>query len=185
MKKLMLSVFAVLALAGCASNYADKSSREVAEAVTVKNSEFDPAAIIIGPQHVTRTSRGLFTDSNFTQLVASVDKKSKEVKYFVHTSVLYTSGQWRFYQSASLADATQRDLKIVGRQVQSCTAMAGCLYTEDVSFQVDLSELGKLGQQGDFMYRLNSKSGTENVIILKREYINGFLVAVGLMAPKF
>ena len=49
MKKLMIAALIALGLAGCASNnFADKSPTEVAQAVTVKNSDFDQVAQVIG-----------------------------------------------------------------------------------------------------------------------------------------
>lgn len=186
MKKLMIATLIASGLAGCASNnYAEKSPTEVAQAVTVKNSDFDRVALVIGPKHVTDIKRNPFTDTNYTQLVGSVDKKTKDLKYRVHTTVVYQAPRWRFYDSVSLVNGTQRKVSVGQRTVDSCTTYVGCLYTEEVSFEVDVSELGAIGAQGDFQYRLNSTSGIENAITVKRQYIDGFHLAFGLLAPKF
>lgn len=186
MKKLLIVSLIALGLAGCASNnFAEKSPTEVAQAVTVKNSDFDRVAQVIGPKHVTDIKRNPFTDTNYTQLVGSVDKKTKELKYHVYTTIVYQAPRWRFYKTVSLINGTQRDLNVGQRTVGSCTTYVGCLYTEEVSFEVDASELGSIGAQGDFQYRLNSTTGIENAITVKRQYIDGFHLAFGLLAPKF
>jgi len=161
-----------LVLSGCATNYASKKPEEVAAGITVKNSDFDSVITYIGPQVMSETRRGLFVDNQTVQLAASQDKKTKGIKYAVYVRVLY-SFDWRFYNSVSFKDGTTADLKELSQKVNSCTGV-GCIHTEEVGFAIELERLNK----GDLEFRLNSKSGAENVLLLPKNYIDGFVQSV-------
>lgn len=163
----------VLALPGCATNYATKSAAEVGAALEVKNSEFDSVAMYAGPPVYSTTRRGLFVDNETVRLAAATDKKSGKAVVFIYVKILYPV-DWRFYNSISLKDSSRVEAESVSRSVDACGGM-GCLYTEE--FSVPINPI-KLGVSGEFQFRVNSKNGTENVITLQRSYITGFLQSV-------
>jgi len=173
-KRIAVALCAItLGVSGCATNFADKKPEEVAANITVKNSDFDSAITYIGPQVMSETRRGLFVDNQTVQLVASKDKRTKNIKYVVYVRVLY-SFDWRFYNSVSFKDGTTAELKEIRRKVNSCTGM-GCIHTEEAVFPVNLEQLTK---GGDLEFRLNSKTGVENIMRLPKNYIDGFIYSV-------
>jgi hypothetical protein len=161
-----------LSVSGCATNYANKRPAEVGAGITVKNSEFDSAITYIGPQVMSETRRGLFVDNETLQLIAKQDKSTKKIKYGVYVRILY-SFDWRFYNTVSFKGGATEDLKQLSQKVDACTG-AGCIHTEEVAFPIDLDKL----TQGELEFRLNSKSGVENVLHVKKDYIDGFVQSV-------
>lgn len=176
MKKplILISIISTL-LCGCATNYAQKPAAEISKAITIKDSEFDSQITYIGPQSFSETKRGLFVDNETVQLLATKNKKSGEVSYFIYVRVLY-SFDWRFYNSASLANGTQLNIKPLSKIVNSCAGM-GCIHTEEVSIPIDRKILDS---GADFKFRLNSKSGAENIITINKSYIEGFFTYLEL-----
>jgi hypothetical protein len=171
--KLIPLALIVAALSGCATNYGAASSSDVSKAMVVKDSSFDAVATYIGPQAFSETSRGLFVDNETAQLVASRNKTTGELKYAVFVRILYTSS-WRFYQSASFRDGSQKPLRSLSKQTNACQAV-GCIHTEEVALDIDKDLLTK---GGDLEFRLNSQSGAENVIKVPSSYIAGFVAGL-------
>ncbi|WP_170130818.1 hypothetical protein [Sphaerotilus hippei] len=170
----LIAVAAVAIFSGCATNYAVAPPGEVSRAIEIKDSSFDANITYTGPQVGSETRRGIFVDYETVQLVAMKSKKTGVVAYMVYASVLY-SFDWRFYGSASFQDGKQVDVRVMDRQVNSCSPSIGCIHTESVVFLVDLDRL-KSG--GDLVFRLNSKGAAENIIKIPRSYIDGFLGGV-------
>ena len=172
MKKIIALLITAL-VTGCATNFANKAPTEVANALMVKNSEFDEKITYIGPQAFSETRRGIFVDNEVIQLIAVKDKKTNQVSYLVYTRIMYSSN-WRFYNSISLENGTQLATSQQNRKVNTCTG-AGCIFTEEFTFPIDRASLNI---SGSFKYRANSKSGAENIITINKSYIDGFLLAL-------
>jgi hypothetical protein len=175
--RLLVLPFLLLGLAGCATNYANKTPQQVADAITVKTSEFDSDVTYYGPGISSVTRRGLFEDNERTRIVAKRGKKSSDVSFFVETHVLY-SFDWRFYTSASFDDGTSVEVTSLDRQVNGCTGI-GCIKTEKLYFPVAYERLSK--GSGPLRFRLNSKTG-ENIITIPRTYIDGVMAGIGVRA---
>lgn len=156
---------------GCATNFAEVTSAEVSKAIEVKDSTFDTDITYTGPPAFSETRRGLFVDNQTTRLAAVKNKKSRVVTYAVYVQIMY-SFDWRFYNSVSLIDGTQLKANSLSQRVNACTAGAGCIHTEELVFVV---ELDRLKAKGDLVFRVNSKTGVENIITVPNSYITGFL----------
>lgn len=171
MKKILnLSTLAAcLLITACATDYAAKPAQETAQQVKVKNSEFDSKVTYIGPEIISETQRGLFMDSQFTRLVIQKDKNSNNLNYIIQSTITYSS-KWRFYETVSFKDGTKANLTIRERDVISCSS--GCILKESIQFPITLD---KLIDNSDFKFRLNSKSGAENIIVIPKNYIQGVL----------
>ncbi|MBY4834061.1 MULTISPECIES: hypothetical protein [Burkholderia cepacia complex] len=166
----IFSVVTPVLLSGCATNYGTATSNEVSKSIVVENSSFDAAATYTGPPVISETRRGLFVDNETTRLVATRNKSTGGISYIVYVRVLY-SFDWRFYQSVSFRDGAQSEVKPLSRETHACQGM-GCLHTEEVAFKIEKS---KIASGGDFEFRLNAKSGTQNIIKIPQSYIEGFL----------
>lgn len=156
-------------LTGCATNYGSVSSSEVSNAIVVTNSTFDSAATYTGPQILSETRRGLFTDNEIVRLIASRDKKTEKIYYAIYVQIIYPI-EWRFYRSVSFANGAQQDLRSLSQKAQACSGI-GCVLTEEVIFNIEKNMI----VSGDsFEFRLNSKTGRQNIIKIPRSYIDGF-----------
>lgn len=177
MKLYVIPAIAAVTLAGCATNYANKTPQQVADAITVKASEFDGDVTYYGPGISSVTRRGIFEDNERTRIVAKRSKTASAVSFFVETHVMY-SFDWRHYTSASFDDGTSVEATSLDKKVLSCTGI-GCIKTEHVYFQVPYDRLAK--GNGPLRFRLNGKTG-ENIITLPRAYIDGVVAGVGVRA---
>ncbi|EAW31108.1 hypothetical protein GP2143_03268 [marine gamma proteobacterium HTCC2143] len=161
----------LLVLTGCATNYSNVSPESVAQKVVIKNSGFDSHKTYFGPDHETSTSRGLFTDYEHVKLVAYEDKKSGKISYKLRISILY-SGGWRFYDSASFLGGTHVDLHNNSRDVNFCTGGL-CSYTEVMDIAISEERLTDY-LDNDLIFRLNARTGHENIIEISSNYVAGF-----------
>jgi hypothetical protein len=164
-------VFACFLLGGCATNFATAPSSEVSRAIEIKDSSFDADITYTGPQAFSETRRGLFVDNETVRLAAVKNKKTGTVNFAVYVRILYPF-EWRFYNSVSFRDGKQGEIRNVSRQVNSCTAGGGCIHTEEFVFLVGMDQLRS---RGNLEFRVNAKNGTENIISIPRNYIDGFL----------
>lgn len=164
-----LSYFSLFVLTGCATNYGSVTPSDVSKAIVIHDSNFDEKSTYIGPQVLSTTRRGLFTDNETVRLVASRDKKTGKISYAVYVMVIYPI-EWRFYRTVSFSNGIQQDLKSIGQKSQACGGI-GCVLTEEIAFSVEKNIISS----GDFFeFRLNSKNGTQNIIKIPRSYIEGF-----------
>lgn len=159
-----------LTIAACATNYATKQPAEIAQAVIKKDSEFDAQITFVGPRLQTTKSRGIFTDYQYAQLRSFKDKKTGRITHQAYVEINYT-GSWRYYQSASFKNGTQAEVAVIGRNVDSCTGV-GCIYTETLGVEVSEGMLKQVG--GALEFRLNAKSGHENIISIPANYLAGY-----------
>lgn len=167
----LLTLAAIAALSGCATNFATAPASEVSKAIEVKDFTFDADITYTGPQAFSETRRGLFVDNETVRLAAVKNKKTGAVNFAVYVRVLY-SFEWRFYNSVSFRDGKQVDVKNVSRQVNSCTSGGGCIHTEEFVFLMGIDQLRR---GGNLEFRANAKNGMENTISIPRTYIDGFL----------
>ena len=173
LKALMLALALSSLMTSCATNYADKSSSEIGSALTVKDSEFDQDKTIGGPPVFTKTRRGIFVDNETTRLVVVKNKSTGAIRIGLYVDIVH-SGDWRFYDSISLTDGTRIDSSMKNNEIGTCSSV-GCVLTEAVLVKLTLEQVQ---QNQDFKFRVNSRSGTENTIVLPASYIKGFFEGV-------
>jgi hypothetical protein len=174
MKRIALLTLFAIAVTGCATNYAEKSAEEVAATVEIKDSEFDSQKIYSARRAFSETKRFPFTDNESVWLAAVRDKKTGVTRYVLAIEVVYT-GSWRFYETVSFVGGETATATPLNKQVVTCTSGVGCLQTEAVSIPVSLSTLQAANPS--LRFRMNSRSGHENIITLPKPYIEGLLAA--------
>ena len=172
-KVLMLALALSPLVMSCATNYADKSPSEIGSALTVKDSEFDQDITIGGPPAFTKTRRGIFVDNETTRLVVVKNKTTGVVRIGLYVDIVH-SDSWRFYNSISLTDGTRIESSIQNNEIGTCSSL-GCVLTEAVVVKLTPEQIPR---NQDFKFRVNSRNGVENTIVLPASYIQGFFDAV-------
>lgn len=174
--KLIKSIFTLTIIAsitGCATTNSSNTPEDFAKRISIKNSEFDKEITFVGSPIYTVTKRGLFEDNETTRIVAFQSKTTGKVQYSLYISVMYMF-DWRFYKSISLKDTTTIQLKSISQKVNFCQSI-GCNHTEEMGANIPLETLDS---SKDFIFRLNSTSGKENIITIPYTYVAGTLAGI-------
>lgn len=182
--KPLLAATIVLAVTGCTSappiDYATMDPVGVAAATTVKGSKFDKVTSIEGPAIKTRrklpSAPGQMVDhyeSRWVFLRGAV-AKGTPTTHSVYVEIQYEGNGWKFYDGANFEGGVRATFLPIARKVVDCYPSL-CTYSE--AFAVLLREADVRGK-GDIEFALRSRSGTDDVITLPRNYINGYLSAV-------
>lgn len=180
-----IPILATLALlAGCANipelEVAKMDSDGIAAATKVVSSKFDGRMTIQGPlmqvNHKTRPDDYL-SDIDFRRIALRAFREKGETLHQVYVEIEYVASRWRFYETVSFVGGRAAKLLPIDRKVASCSAR--CNYVETLG--VDVTDADLRGS-GDLEFRLNSKSGVRDVVVVPRSYINGYLAAVSAKA---
>jgi len=164
MKYFIWFYLTLFVLSGCVTNFADKDSASVKNAVVVFGSKFDKGKSYIGPNI---NSSHLLSSETF-RLIRNDDITALSVDF------LYTGGGWAFVESASLEGG---DVKKItnNRQVLGCSS--GCSYMEKTLLALPENYLEEKQDTG-FSVRYNSKNRGGIAVEVPSEYIRGFLSAI-------
>ena len=182
-----LCAFIALIIVGCASS---QQSAQIETAVKLPKEHFKNTAVVkddsletvatistINGFQEKRGLLGIVWDDNF--LRAFIDKKSGKVTYQLYQVLRYQGEGWKFYEVANYETPSgPRSVPLIsiGRDVNcSGSKYGGCLYTEQVAFDVDESLLKTIsdkfvpGQMSGWKFKFKAKSG--------EEYTDGLLPA--------
>jgi len=106
--------------------------------------------------------------------------RSEQTKQGVKTYELLVHltyfSQWRYYDSASLANAPAPTFKVISREAGVCEA-SGCTFKELLSISLTDAFLKDHLKNG-FQMNISSKSGVKTDLYVPPQYIQGYLKAV-------
>lgn len=168
MLRIISLIAVVIGLASCATDYSKKSASEIAQEVTVSNSEFDSHKFFWAPP--IRKSPELFVTYT-TRLGANIDKKSGITFYSISTVWEYQGSSWMFFSSPALPGAIELQSGAPIRKVVSCQTMI-CTYSETINSLIPLAELIKSAEA--LRVRYNTNLGPR-IIEIPRNYIDGYM----------
>lgn len=164
---------AALAMAGCATNYAQKPAEVVARKVEVRDSARDSFVAYSAPTARQELSDGVFESHADYRLIAKKDRATGAFTYSLFVVVTY-AGDWRQYDSVSLPDGRTLPAKALSKRVDSCGV--GCQVNEEVQVDIPPQELAKWAAEG-VRIRLNGRLGQYVVLEISRNYVLGFVKA--------
>jgi len=176
MRQFILCISIVCFLPSCASNAVKMSASEVAEHVTVKNSDFDSTILYEGPRIKSKATLSFFESGWVDSWLRTVkDKNTGITAHGVYVVIDYT-GNWRYYESASFSGGKTRKLKVLDRRVNSCSNGI-CNFTEQVLLSLSQGELNA-GSKAGITFRINGKKIARNQgseITIPADYVVGFI----------
>lgn len=164
---------AVLAMAGCATNYAQKPSEVVARKVEVRDSARDSFVTYTAPAARQEFNDGVFASHADYRLAARKDRATGAFTYSLLVVVTYT-GDWRQYDSVSLPSGRTLAARASSKRVDFCGV--GCPVTESVQVDIPPEELAKWAG-GGVRIRLNGLLGQYVSLDISRNYVVGFVKA--------
>lgn len=166
---------------------------------TLKDDPLDTTAQI-STQPGFQEKRGLLKlvwYDNF--LRAFIDKKTGATDFQVYQYITY-SGSWHFYQTANFETPTgpeSREVTVISRNVDSCSAYGGCSFTEHVGFNVSEELLRSIAARYSaapgsiWRFKFGSKAGGDWQDGMANAEVAGLLAAVdqyratrGLLVPQ-
>lgn len=174
---LALIISTVFMLSSCATNAVKMSASEVADKITVKNSEYDSTVLYEGPRIKSDATLSFFESGWVDSWLRTAKSKDTGVaSYGVYIVIDYT-GSWRYYESASFSGGDSRKLKVLDRRVNSCSNGI-CNFTEQMLLSLSLEELNASSHSG-LTFRINGKKLTQDQgskITIPANYISGFII---------
>lgn len=171
MRRVLFAV--VLAIAGCATNYAQKPAEVVARKVEIRDSARDSFVAYSAPAARQELSDGVFESYADYRLAARKDRATGVFTYSLFVVVTY-AGDWRQYDSVSLPGGRTLAAKALSKRVDFCGA--GCQINEAVQVDIPPEELAKWAA-GGVQIRLNGRLGQYVVLEISRNYVLGFVKA--------
>jgi len=173
---LALVLSSVIMSSSCATNAVNMSASDVAGKITVKNSEYDSTILYDGPRIKSEATLSFFESGWISSWLRSAkDKNTGVTSYGVYMVIDY-SGNWRYYESASLSGGKSIKLKVIDRRVNSCSNGI-CSFTEQVLLPLSSSGL-EAGKSNGIGFRINGKKLGRNQgsnIVIPAQYIQGFI----------
>lgn len=171
MRRVMFAT--ALAMAGCATNDAQKPSEVIAGKVEIRDSARDGFVTYTAPAARQELSDGVFESHADYRLVAKKDRATGAFTYSLFIVVTY-AGDWRQYDSVSLPSGRTLAAKALSKRVDSCGV--GCRINEEVQVDIPPEELAKWAADG-VRVRLNGLLGQYVVLEISRNYVVGFVKA--------
>lgn len=162
---------AVMAISGCATNYAGAPPEKITAAIRVKDSPYDTAVTYQAPA-IQLSGGGIIADGVSVYLRSFEDKKSKSMLHQAVVAVTY-SGEWRFYETTSFPGGETVIPTAVDRSLDRCSA-SSCLYTETVIVSLQPGQLVG-GSSSGLKFRLNAQRSVGTEIFIPANYVRGFL----------
>lgn len=178
MNRRRLLLLAAAAVAGCASNQ-PMTAQNVAAAAQIRDSSFDAAATILGPEQLTLTQRGLLADRVRWRVRVIVDKATRTSTAQLYVSVWHQDRSARRYRSASLLGGQQLRATPIDYE-PNCSAGGGyvsCTHTETFGVEIPAAAWAAASTAG-LAVRLNAQSGDENVLQIPADYVRGMQAKV-------
>lgn len=130
----------------------------VAQKMEVVDSEYDPVVVVKGDESISGSYYG--SPGLSTRLVSTYDKKSKIALHWVKLVNRYDGRGWRFWSSASTANAESLPFTVIGRDVGACGSYAGCTYVEQVSAELSAAQIESAAKDG-IKVRFRSQKGED------------------------
>ena len=160
------------------SSVTQQSPDIVAKAVNIADSEYDT--------HVTYTAKGVVLptkdalslgNSEYFELVAKKDKKTKSVDYSLHVNVTYLDYDAKYYDTLSDKQAKKFKVETTIPGVVKCDINGYCTYTESVLAILPKSYLESHKANGMDL-RFSGATKDDVFINVPASYIGGFFMAV-------
>jgi hypothetical protein len=157
-----ITVFVFLIIVGGASYSAENS-------VTIKDSEFDQSAEVIG-QSVS-IPHGVYLFRSW------INKKTGATTHQLYFAVVYSSEGWRFWMAASDDAANRLNVVAIKRDVSSCSRYSGCIHEEHLGVNIPDAFL-RSRRDKEYRIKMIAKSGDETIIDIAPAVISAQLAAI-------
>lgn len=173
----LLLAIMLVASAGCAPNYRDKSAGDVRAAGKIVEDEFSRHRVYVAPPVQGRSSKTRVDYS--ARLAATQSKADGSVVNSLYVEFTYMNNRWLFIQAAALPGGIPLSVVVNDRLVDNCGGSTGvCSYTERMTAILPLDVL------------VNAKDGLRvsfqgTVVELPASYVLGYLqgLSAALGAP--
>ncbi|WP_075217992.1 hypothetical protein [Mongoliimonas terrestris] len=166
-----------LALAGCvtAGDYAARPAADIAAAVQVVDSVFDPQAQVLGPG----IRAGLWPNAVYA-LRGGVDRAARTERHQLYVEVTYDDRAYQDYAFASFAHGAPRRADKIFRERRDCSG-GTCVREETVG--IDLTP-ADLAADRDLAVRLEARGGDRVVLVVPRSYLAAYRSVVADVARR-
>ena len=156
--------------AACGPNYLNATPGEVAAAVTISDTEFDPRIKYVGPAAGSPLAQSV-------RLRGWRSRASGQLSHQLYVNIYYFRSGWRFYRSVNFAGGSYGEFVLIDRDVSGCSTYGNCGFNETFGVALDDAFL-RAHRASGFTVRANARNGHQDLITVPASYVDGYLQAV-------